>query len=264
MSGDAGLANTVSERLQEALDRDGKSMRWLHTQLDERGAPNSSWGAVRSYVRGDQDPPLNFLEEAADVLGVRIEWLFGSGERTPDEQRVAERVQAQKKPRTVLLDRVAEEHPEVERLPEAVQGLFLDVLASYALGAPDGNELVESEKGTDTLVELAGRLLFLLFLPLRWKAPLGAWGFIGFPHKTSSRDLKSYYVAMLHALQVAIPERGEGQEIDKAHGDLLGRLKDFVEEEEEEWEERKKEAAEEWDIEDQRPLAGEPDTEEES
>ena len=76
---------SIADRLERALAMKGKTRHWLHKQLHDVTPPvrGSAYASVRSYCRGEKPPPLEFLEAAADVLKVRLEWLReGEGEPT--------------------------------------------------------------------------------------------------------------------------------------------------------------------------------------
>ncbi len=68
---------SIADRLEGALAKRGKSRHWLHKQLHEVNPPvrGSAYSSVRSYCRGERNPPLEFLMAAADTLKVRLEWL---------------------------------------------------------------------------------------------------------------------------------------------------------------------------------------------
>lgn len=71
----------VSVRLEWALS--GRDIQWLQKELEERGAPNSTYSSVYRYVKGSVEPPLDWLRTAADVLEVRAPWLaFAQGQPT--------------------------------------------------------------------------------------------------------------------------------------------------------------------------------------
>lgn len=80
---------TLSERLNQALERTGMSKRAFITAMARQKAPGSSEPAVYRYLRGENEPSLAFLEIAAEVLGVRVEWLvLGRGEPTLVEEEL--------------------------------------------------------------------------------------------------------------------------------------------------------------------------------
>jgi hypothetical protein len=80
---------TIAARLQQALARRKKSIRWLQSELKAVNVPASSYGSVRAYVKGDTTPRPDWLQAAAAVLGVRMEWLArGTGAMTQAEEEL--------------------------------------------------------------------------------------------------------------------------------------------------------------------------------
>jgi hypothetical protein len=62
----------------------------------ERALTGVYLSSIQGYVSGDVDPPLYFLEQAADVLGVRLAWLnAGEGAATEEEERIWRDAKAQ-------------------------------------------------------------------------------------------------------------------------------------------------------------------------
>lgn len=78
----------LAHRLETAIaERFNGSIRAFQQALQERGARGSAYASVHSYVKGEAIPSLEFVETAADVLGVRPEWLgFGRGEPTEEQE----------------------------------------------------------------------------------------------------------------------------------------------------------------------------------
>lgn len=51
--------------------------------------PGTSLSAIQGYLRGEPEPSLRFIEEAARLLGVRGEWLaWGAGAPTEEEEAI--------------------------------------------------------------------------------------------------------------------------------------------------------------------------------
>jgi len=100
-----GSAHTIGERLQWAiqhLPRRGRQrgLRLFQRLMEERaeeiereGGPplvGTYLSSVQGYVRGEVEPSMQFLVEAARVLGVREAWLIvGDGPPTDEEERWA-------------------------------------------------------------------------------------------------------------------------------------------------------------------------------
>lgn len=92
----------------------------------------SSRPSINSYVTNKTEPPVTFIREAADILGVREEWLaFGSGPPT-EYERLPFREWIQH-PRTI------QEHGErsAKALAEALEGVVWRGLADTVPGWSD-------------------------------------------------------------------------------------------------------------------------------
>lgn len=83
---------SIALRLDEALTAAGQSKRAFIKAMTARGTPGSSEPAVYRYLRGESEPSLSFLTEAAEELKVRREWLaFGDGAPTEEEEQARRR-----------------------------------------------------------------------------------------------------------------------------------------------------------------------------
>ena len=108
-------AKGVGRRLREALQREGWSVKQLIYALKAEGASITGQTAVYKYVKGGAKapPPIEFLEDAAKVLGVRVSWLRWE-EGAPTEEQEELRLLGD---RTLLGAIVDESLPELEDLP---------------------------------------------------------------------------------------------------------------------------------------------------
>ena len=80
--------SAVRERLEAAREYAGLSVRALHLEMQEREVPGSSYPNVHRYLKGELEPSLGFLREAADVMHVRPKWLIAdAGEMTEEAER---------------------------------------------------------------------------------------------------------------------------------------------------------------------------------
>lgn len=73
-----GSTEGIGARLELALAR--RPIRWLEREMAARGE-RVGYSTVYRYVKGQVVPPIRWLQEAAEVLGVREPWLildFGS------------------------------------------------------------------------------------------------------------------------------------------------------------------------------------------
>jgi len=76
-----------SNRLDEALAIAGKTIRGFHGEISQGDVPGSSYPVIHRYLRGKTTPPIEFIDAAAGLLGVRRAWLaFGEGEPTEVEE----------------------------------------------------------------------------------------------------------------------------------------------------------------------------------
>jgi hypothetical protein len=92
-----GNGDRLAARLSEAYrERYGSVLKFqkaieAHAQKQKKEIKGDDYPSVRAYVKGIRQPRPDWLEVAAEVTGYRAEWLaFGSGERTPEDQKVAD------------------------------------------------------------------------------------------------------------------------------------------------------------------------------
>ena len=92
----SGTLEAVAGRLQKAMAYSEKTITELQAALDRAGVKGSKYSNVQRLVRGKggkSPPSLDWLEGAADALGVDVGWLaLGMGSMTwrgtaTDEQR---------------------------------------------------------------------------------------------------------------------------------------------------------------------------------
>lgn len=213
--------SAVGERLREAVEEhDGMSIRQFQKRMDETDVDGTSYSAVHRYLRpgSTTEPSIAFLKEAAEVLGVRPEWLilnrgkrekigealpsedWDSLEDVPDPGEGVETAEEQSSGgRDTLRERIREEYPRLwSALPKSVRPQFLRTFSRYVLVAEDGGEVPRDEEDMGRLVDLAGYLLWLLSTPTR------AFNFEG-------RHSELGAEAMLHALKHYLPERRSGR-----------------------------------------------------
>lgn len=182
-------------------------------------AARVSLGTVANYERvptnGERSAPprADFLAAIGRAFPeIRLEWLLlGDGEPTRVEARVAELgTPAGRAAADSLGGRVVEAFPDLGFLSPEASALFLGALTRYATGEP------RMELSQEQILELAGDLRWLLFLPLR------LWGFV---HEPDYEAFSSYCVAMLHALIQALPGPGQGDPVGEYPGSLAPRLR---------------------------------------
>lgn len=83
---------TLGERLAGEIQRmpaEGRrrGINLFARKIAQMGAPGGSFPSVKSYLDDEVVPPIEFIEAAAKLFGVRPAWLaFGDGRRTREEQ----------------------------------------------------------------------------------------------------------------------------------------------------------------------------------
>ena len=207
------------DRLSRELDQKSIS---LHRFVEILGGAGYlvCRSTLGNYLHRRTKPTAEFLATAAIVLNVRKSWLvFGDLPRT-EVERVRE---IPSKAKGAVLEHLRRELIELRRFPPGAQEVFVRVAIRYARGAPDAAAL--GQDPTDQrFVDLAGDLLFLLMLPLQWRPGAGSWGFKNRPDLLPPRELDRYLITSLQALDMLIPDPGEGDPLDDRADSLLDRL----------------------------------------
>lgn len=135
---------TLGERLRRGIESAGHSVRAFHREMEARGVSGSSYPNIHRYLADNSEPALGFLREAADLLGVRYEWLaVGQGPMKETEASVESR-----------RDELTQEL-ETALMPLSVTGdadlireTFLATLARLAvLAESDGKKLSDEDVG---------------------------------------------------------------------------------------------------------------------
>lgn len=185
---------TLGQRLRDAIENWG-SIRSFASVLRDKGL--SGKGATRAmvhrYLADESTPPLEFIRTAAEVLGVREEWLRdGRGERTAARQSAVESSYP------VVPDIMAgfrEVVPELSQLEPLDD--FLVSSAFYRLAAIDDEAVRQS--GAEVKVEELWRNYWTTIeKPLLW------WSkHLGEPLDLDARDVAKYALAMIHAMELA-------------------------------------------------------------
>ena len=121
------MGKTIAERLTEARESAGRSIRSLQQELHAAGVSGSSYANVHAYLSGRTQPPVEFIDAAAKALCHNPEWLAfgGNRERTEGHAEVS-RISSE------AIEQ-AEGSPEWKR---ALQ-LKLGVLEGLGIPAPD-------------------------------------------------------------------------------------------------------------------------------
>ncbi len=204
------MSESLSERLNRALEdwkrgEAGRSISSFHRILAERQVQGSSYAMIHRYLRGQWKPSLRFLEAAAEVLGVRQQWLtYGEGPRN-----AAEAALPASRTVSVGLNAVVVTETEAKLLDLAGElGLAELHAVRHRLIAScrDGHQATPNE--IDDLGDWLGKRVLE---PLqRLESDL------------SERQGEDYVRAACHALMLAMPESRAGSTIGK----LIERLED--------------------------------------
>ena len=81
----------VAKRLNQALEYNGWKIADLRRRLEEASAKVKGYTALYEYIRGEKAPPLQFFEDAANALRVKLLWLaFDLGPMTDEIERLQE------------------------------------------------------------------------------------------------------------------------------------------------------------------------------
>ena len=143
-----------AERFRQAL-KNADSIRAFHEEISDASkwgkVPGSSYSKIYRYLKGTDAPPLEFVEKAAEILGVRAAWLrSGEGEETEEKEaarRAGERVTEGR----------SEEDEEDEAL-ERVEVRINEIFPLYAEFPPFVQAMIWSTVGivADELVHRRG------------------------------------------------------------------------------------------------------------
>lgn len=190
---------TLGERLRLAVEAwepgDGRpSVRRFQREMEKRlgergGRMGVSYPAINSYLQDASKPSLEWIDEAADLLGVRAVWLaYEDGEPTAGREGVRQATEGEDYIGGLLADRLEVEVAEYV-LPLA-RKVFLDVhFADREAARGRGDALPTPEASAEGLVE------FLLFPVRRWDIRYVEPARIG-----------EYLTAALHSLRLALPD----------------------------------------------------------
>lgn len=198
-------AEQVGERLRQAVERHPElSIRKFQERMDEHAdVEGTSYATVHGYLSGKTTPGLEFLEVAAEELGVSRRWLvLGEGAPSGVEDALEgtsggrEGIEEARDltQEGVLRERLIEQLETVRRLPRPTQHLFIELVRAYAEACPDFP--VQDEAA---YVQVADRIDGLVHLPLALD------GFRKVPRKAAKGEghLKHGEWATFVALQLA-------------------------------------------------------------
>ena len=199
--------------MQRFRDRRGKKLR------------GTSYPTIHKYLGGKTRPSVEFLRKAAELTGVREEWLMsGSGEPTEEETaaqaeaaelagQVAAGVPLHQEIRSAAQRALTAEFPEFDYLPPLAQGVvwrtFQRLLSPLTLSWTEAEAEAAEERMVEPIARALGRCL---------RAVLDALGreFLGLPLETgwSLGDLdglrrwqvESYVLHVCEAAAALIPQ----------------------------------------------------------
>lgn len=172
------MTNDIGSRLKEAIPQDG--IRAFHREMERREVRGASYAMIHRYLSGEAVPPVEFLEVAADVLGVRPAWLIcGDGPMRDEPGELLEELS---------LDAAARLLPLAEDR-QVVMHTFFGAMRRLLWA-------VEVDPEPEQVRRLAELLVGLVREPYR---RIG--GVMGFDVRT----VQDHYVAMLHAIMLLVP-----------------------------------------------------------
>ena len=192
------------ERLAQAIGEWGAMPDFLSAVRD-RGVRGGSPTSVYRYVKAQIVPGIDFLVEAADVLGVRRDWLlFGEGEQTEAEEATRPEMLAM---RAMGSERGTCFDDRLEGQGPALAGLVLEVITQLFLADPDGAVFQGRE-----LELLETLILDLASEPVRRFRPADP----------NPDEIRASLIATLQGMSLAIPGRRQGRPL----ADIIGAGKD--------------------------------------
>jgi hypothetical protein len=206
------MGGIIGQRVHDRLLEMGKNPHWLHGKLQAKkydGLGSRSYGAISKYVRGQGSPPQDWTAAVADELGVRVAWLYGHGSRFEEEPLAA----------TYLFDigRRAEETMEVApafwrivhkgfplygQLSPVVRTVFHNAYGRHVKVGRRAEDLLPWRERAKCAVELGKTLQDDWIRNGRSTEEIN-------PDRPP-RAWTDYALARLHAMMVAMPERGSG------------------------------------------------------
>lgn len=202
--------DSVGERLRLAIEQQIGSVRKFRRELHDH-APDLRGTARQTlyrYFKGESEPGPGIIKAAADLLGVREDWLArGDGEMTPEAERLRRAQEA------AMMDDEESLEPIRELLDTMAEGEGPDLRGSMAPAATFFDLAIRYVQwwGEDDLGVAADKLGRLIMAPVR------EFGLDPFPHTPEFRD---YVVAMNHALALALRiDRAEPEEPDEEEND---------------------------------------------
>jgi transcriptional regulator with XRE-family HTH domain len=197
---------TFGDRLTRAVDLRYGSVRKFEREIKKQapGLRGTSRQTLYRYINGESDPPDGFIATAAELLGVRREWLaLGHGGRTEEEEQVRRARAVAVKPETFIEARIAAVFDEFSRLSIGNQSLVYEALTRFLARVPADWYDPDGRLHPDMYD------LFLMGVRQAVGAPLKMWG----QEDWESPRAQDYIRAALSAFILSIPERVEAQPV---------------------------------------------------
>lgn len=188
----------TGSRLRRALEgRQGapRTITWLQREMEARGARGSGYSNIQRHVAGNADhpPPTDWIEAAAEILGVRSAWLaFGEEPVLPDAATAIPAHQL-----TPAIKLVAGDHGAA---------VMARLVQRLVVAQPSGS----THPTEEDLDYLAGTI-HSRALDFLHSVRAG----------TTPEEAERFYLAFLTALLAAIPRPGQGREVTEVQN-LLG------------------------------------------
>ena len=153
--------NTVGERLKAAIERrreEGRGgLRQFSRTLAERGVRGSSLPSIYTYLKDEAVPSVDFMEAAADVLRVRLDWLrHGEGEQTESEDELVERFTKDLGAATLVIGEqwLRGAYPEFDRLTSMTRLMLLHAWRAHAARLLEAADVPHAAPGEEARLQM--------------------------------------------------------------------------------------------------------------
>jgi len=197
------MSKTTGTRLRRAIEHSALSIRGFQETIDKRDVRGTSYAMIHRYLKDETEPPLGFIREASDILGVRVAWLAtGQGEMSP-EAEASDALQ-----RTLAAERdqgadvhfdvkaVLDANPFLREVPIHVEMHFVDSWVGSTGYLSARSVFSGSGPGPmDDPVKLGNKLAEAMLAPLQ---------VLGIDPKTKGKPFGLYCDAVLQALELAL------------------------------------------------------------
>lgn len=123
-------ANGLGDRLRVAIRQSGYSHHGFARAMEARGVYGSHYRTLVNYLKGRTEPSLEWLDEAADLLGVGAQWLAHGDD-------VVDKIPAHARTLRDEFAKAALRAIEIAAPPDADPMEFAPVAARYAYAIAD-------------------------------------------------------------------------------------------------------------------------------